>query len=138
MQCAGQQPNQTGCWLSLPNKRQKHVMMVRPYPTWDTPTTTESFGFYNLITLPNNRQAFVPKTKTKIQPTITIHNPYIYSTKQTSINTNFYKHKNGQNTSECADLMSRSRGVLGIRVLRFFTSQVHFKDFDFFLRLTMK
>jgi hypothetical protein len=65
------------------------------------PTTTESFSFYNPITLPNNQQAFVPKTKTKIQPTITIHNPYIYSTKQTSKN-----KKNGQNTSECADLMS--------------------------------
>jgi hypothetical protein len=91
MQCAGQQPNQTGCWFSLPNKRQKHVTMVRPYPTRDTPTTTESFGFYNLTTLPNNRQAFVPKTKTKIQPTITIHNPYIYSTKQTSKNTKMGK-----------------------------------------------
>jgi hypothetical protein len=30
------------------------------------------------------------------------------------------------------------RGILGIRVLHFFTSQVHFRDFDFFLRLTMK
>lgn len=39
------------------------------------PITTESFGFCNLITLPNNGQAFVPKTQTKIQPTITIHNP---------------------------------------------------------------
>jgi len=34
MQCAGQQPNQTGCWFSLPNKRQKHMMIVRPYPTF--------------------------------------------------------------------------------------------------------
>ena len=33
---------------------------------------------------------------------------------------------------------SRPRGILGIRVLHFFTSQVHFRDFDFFLRLTMK
>jgi hypothetical protein len=37
MQCAGQQPNQTGFWFSLPNKRQKHVMMVRPYPTFFHP-----------------------------------------------------------------------------------------------------
>jgi hypothetical protein len=83
------QPN----WLLvfLPNKRQKHVTMVRPYPTRDTPPTTESFSFYNLITLPNNRQVVVPKTKTKIQPKITIHNPYIYSTKQTSKNTKMGK-----------------------------------------------
>lgn len=33
---------------------------------------------------------------------------------------------------------SRPRGILGIRVLHFFTSQVNFRDFDFFLRLTMK
>jgi hypothetical protein len=46
-------------------------------PNFFPPTTTESFSFYNFITLPNNQQAFVPKTKTKIQPTITIHNPYI-------------------------------------------------------------
>jgi len=38
----------------------------------------EAINFYNLITLPNNRQAFVPKTKTKIESTSTIHNPYIY------------------------------------------------------------
>jgi len=37
MQCAGQQPNQTGCWFSLPNKRQKHAMMVGPYPTFFHP-----------------------------------------------------------------------------------------------------
>jgi hypothetical protein len=37
MQCAGQQPNQTGCWFSFPNKRQKHLMMVRPCPTFFHP-----------------------------------------------------------------------------------------------------
>jgi hypothetical protein len=185
MQCVRQQPNQTGCWFSLPKKRQKHVTMVRPYPTRDTPTTTKSFGFYNLITLPNNWQAFVPKTKTKIQPTITIHNPYIYSTKQTSINTKMGKiprnvptwwaseihflrrpaevrwnplssmsgresagsvESTREKSSESSGVQegvgrsreSRSRGILVIRVLHLFPSQVHFRDFDFFLRLTMK
>jgi len=47
------------------------------------------FRFLNLITLPNNQQAFVPKTKIKIQPTITII--HIYSTKQTSKNTKMGK-----------------------------------------------
>jgi len=32
-------------------------------PNFFPPTTTESSDFYNHITLPNNRQAFVPKTK---------------------------------------------------------------------------
>jgi hypothetical protein len=183
MQCAGQQPNQTGCWFSLPNKRQKHVTMVRPYPTRDTPTTTESFGFYNLITLPNNRQAFVPKTKTKIQSTSTIHNPYIYigrnkllktqkwakylgmcrldeRAKSTSFDVRpmlgeipFLRCPGGsrpvlwsrreRNRATVREGVGRSResrprGILGIRVLHFFTSQVNFRDFDFFLRLTMK
>jgi hypothetical protein len=30
---------------------------------------------------------------------------------------------------------SRPRGILGIRVLHFFTSQVHFRDFDFFSQI---
>jgi len=59
MQCAGQQPNQTGCWFSLPKTRDDGQALPNFFP----PTTTESSDFYNHITLPNNRQAFVPKTK---------------------------------------------------------------------------
>jgi hypothetical protein len=65
MQCAGQRPNQIGFWFSLPSKQQKQRDDGQALPNFIPPITTESFGFYNLITMPNNRQAFFFKNQNK-------------------------------------------------------------------------
>jgi hypothetical protein len=83
MQCAGQKLNQTGCWFSLPNKRQKHVMMVKPYPTLYHPQQLKVSVFITSSLCPTTDKHLSQKPKQRFnqQSQYTTH---IYSTKQTS------------------------------------------------------
>jgi len=83
MQCAGQQANQTGCWFSLPKKRQKHMMMVRLYPTFFHLQQPKVLVFITSSLCPTiDKHLFQkPKQRFNRQSQYTTH---IYSTKQTS------------------------------------------------------
>jgi hypothetical protein len=63
MQCAGQQPNETGCWFSLPNKRKKHVMIVKPYPTFFQPKQSKVSFFITSSLFPTTDKHLFQKPK---------------------------------------------------------------------------
>jgi hypothetical protein len=109
MQCARQQPNRTGFWFPLPNKRQKHVMMVKPYPTLYHLQQPKVSVFITSSLCPTTNEHLFQKRKKRFnrQSQYTTH---IYSTKQTSNKSS--KKQNGAAAkyfgmlSKWADLMS--------------------------------
>jgi hypothetical protein len=95
MQCAGQQPNQIGCRFSLPKKRQKHVIMVKPYPIFFHPQQSKVSVFItsSLCSTTDKHLFQICQQRFNRQSQYTTH---IYSTKQTSNKSS--KKKIGQNT----------------------------------------